>query len=175
VSSSFSSTASYALTASYIANSNDLGKIINYQLAPSTQNLTFSGSGDTGFFSAISASFTAPSNGKILIELSDLGLSSQNTSILSISSRSYQIGLSSTLNSFTIVKDYRTIFSLPGVGGGVGNGAYEVSPKWIVTGLTPGQPYTYYFFCKALNVIDEARITFTSTLNQTAVIMTSLP
>ena len=169
--------ASYALTASYVINSNDttLGNIISYQLSPSTQNLTFSGSGNTGSFSIISASFITPSNGKILIELSNLGLSSQNTSPLSVGSRNYQIGLSSTPNSFTTVKDYKTIFALPEAGGGIDNGFYEVSSKWVITGLTPAQSYTYYFFCKALGVTDFTPITFTSTSGQTTVIMTSLP
>lgn len=174
VSSSFSSTASYALTASYIANSNDLGKIINYQLAPSTQTLgLYTEGSSTGSFTNISASFIAPNNGKILIELSNLKLSSQTS--FGTGTRTYYVGLSSTSGSFTVVKNYREVLSLP-QGSSTTIGPFEVSPKWILTGLTPDQSYTYYFFCQQSGAqLSTTQIYFSSVSDQTAVIMTSLP
>lgn len=175
ISSSFSSTASYALTASYIVNSSDLGKIINYQLAPSTQTLgLYSDGNSTGSFTNISASFIAPNNGKILIELSNLKLSSQTN--FGTPTRTYYVGLSSTSGSFTVVKNYREVLSLPQGSSNASIGPFEVSPKWILTGLTPDQSYTYYFFCQQSGAtLNTTQIFFSSVSDQTAVIMTSLP
>lgn len=168
--------ASYALTASYILNNEDLGKIIKYQLAPSDQTLTLYDGSSSSPLTNISASFITPSNGKILVELSGLRLSSNSQSNPLIINRDYYIGLSSSTGSFVEVKPFRPIFSLPIKGSGSGPGSYEISTKWIITNLTPGQSYTYYFYCYAYTVYDiNSALKFSSILDQTAVIMTSLP
>lgn len=166
-------TASFALTASYVLDNENLGRVIGYQLAPSTQTLTLSGS-TTGSFTNLSASFISPSNGKILVELANISLSSENEGGSSI--RYYQIGLSSTLGSFTTVKDYKNFFSLPQNTGNTDSGIFEVSSKWIIENLTPGQSYTYYFFFNQIGASSSLTQLYISSISgQTAVIMTSLP
>ena len=164
--------ASYALTASYILNNEDLGKIIGYQLAPSDQTLTLYDGSSSGSLTNISASFITPSNGKILVELSGLRLSSNSTLNL-VLNRNYYIGLSSSTGSFTGVKPYKPVFSIPAP---TTPDSYEISTKWIITNLTPGQSYTYYFYCftdSPYNI--NSALKFSSISSQTAAIMTSLP
>ena len=152
------------------------GKIIGYQLAPSDQTLTLYDGSSSSPLTNISASFITPSNGKILVELSGLRLSSNSQSNPLIINRDYYIGLSSSTGSFVEVKPFRPIFSLPIKGSGSGPGSYEVSTKWVITNLTPGQLYTYYFYCYAYTVYDiNSALKFSSISDQTAVIMTSLP
>lgn len=166
-------TASFALTASYVLDNENLGRVIGYQLAPSTQTITLSGAA-TGSFTILSASFISPSNGKILVELANISLSSENEGGSSI--RYYQIGLSSTLGSFTTVKDYKNFFSLPQNTGNTDSGIFEVSSKWIIENLTPGQSYTYYFFFNQIGASSNLTQLYISSISgQTAVIMTSLP
>ena len=126
---------SYALTASYILNNEDLGKIIGYQLAPSDQTLTLYDGSSSSPLTNISASFITPSNGKILVELSGLRLSSNSQSNPLIINRDYYIGLSSSTGSFTGVKPYKPIFSIPAP---TTPDSYEISTKWVITNLTPG-------------------------------------
>ena len=165
--------ASYALTASYVLDNENLGRVIGYQLAPSTQTITLSGS-TTGSFTNLSASFISPSNGKILVELANISLSSENNMGSSI--RYYKIGLSSTSGSFTTVKNYKDFFSLPQNTGNTDSGIFEVSSKWIIENLTPGQSYTYYFFFDQSGAsLNLTQLYISSILDQTAVIMTSLP
>jgi hypothetical protein len=166
-------TASFALTASYVLDNENLGRVIGYQLAPSTQTITLNGT-TTGSFTNISASFISPSNGKILVELANISLSSENGGGSSI--RYYLIGLSSTSGSFTTVKNYKTFFSLPQNTGNTDSGGFEVSSKWIIENLTPGQNYTYYFFFDEEGVSNYLTQLYISSISgQTAVIMTSLP
>ena len=165
--------ASYALTASYVLDNENLGRVIGYQLAPSTQTITLSGS-TTGSFTNLSASFISPSNGKILVELANISLSSENNMGSPI--RYYKIGLSSTSGSFTTIKIYKDFFSLPQNTGNTNSGIFEVSSKWIIENLTPGQSYTYYFFFDQSGASSNlTQLYISSILDQTAVIMTSLP
>jgi hypothetical protein len=166
-------TASFALTASYVLDNENLGRVIGYQLAPSTQTITLSGS-TTGSFTNLSASFISPSNGKILVELANISLSSENDMGSPI--RYYKIGLSSTSGSFTTVKNYKDFFSLPQNTGNTDSGIFEVSSKWIIENLTPGQSYTYYFFFDQSGVSSNLTQLYISSISdQTAIIMTSLP
>jgi hypothetical protein len=165
--------ASYALTASYVLDNENLGRVIGYQLAPSTQTITLSGS-TTGSFTNLSASFISPSNGKILVELANISLSSENNMGSPI--RYYKIGLSSTSGSFTTIKNYKDFFSLPQNTSNTDSGIFEVSSKWIIENLTPGQSYTYYFFFDQSGAsTNPTQLYISSILDQTAVIMTSLP
>jgi hypothetical protein len=166
-------TASFALTASYVLDNENLGRVIGYQLAPSTQTITLSGA-TTGSFTSLSASFISPSNGKILVELANISLSSENDGGSSI--RYYKIGLSSTPGSFTTIKNYKDFFSLPQNTSNTDSGIFEVSSKWIIENLTPGQSYTYYFFFNQLGAFSSSTQLYISSISgQTAVIMTSLP
>jgi hypothetical protein len=164
--------ASYALTASYILNNEDLGKIIGYQLAPSDQTLTLYDGSSSSPLTNISASFITPSNGRILVELSGLRLSS-NSQINLVLNRNYYIGLSSSTGSFIEVKPFKPIFSIPS---DTTPDSYEISTKWIITNLTPGQSYIYYFYCYTDSPYNiNSALKFSSISSQTAVIMTSLP